>query len=303
MIIEVHSVSFIFRLLILFIDLLMSSSYEGRKACELSQILSQSPSRSSASILATARCASLIGLWENGNGDGTMSTLVSVLRFRSNQVRSIKKIQTNISLSDQAPTKEVSFVDSNGPWRGCVKGNSALSWSRQCPKSLHTSNPFQHCGKPPLLLCLACFKRVARLATLVHSLEADKADWGWNWLVNLAVQVGAPWQKQLPVAKGTGSRKPRHAVRNKTKKTRSIAAKCRKMKCTESHRTSWHRFALLRCILCLWQGICGIDHQSAWRPSSRPFCEERREADVEHPGCMNDRVDEMHLDVMKQETS
>ena len=68
-------------------------------ACELSQILSQSPSRSSASILATARCASLIGLWENGDGDGTMSTLVSVLRFRSNQVRSIKKIQTNISLS------------------------------------------------------------------------------------------------------------------------------------------------------------------------------------------------------------
>ena len=60
-------------------------------ACELSQILSQSPSRSSASILATARCASLIGLWENGNGDGTMSTLVSVLHFRSNQVRSIKK--------------------------------------------------------------------------------------------------------------------------------------------------------------------------------------------------------------------
>ena len=174
-----------------------------------------------------------------------------------------------------------------------------------CALSLCTyqiiSNPFQHCGKPPLLLCLACFKSVARLATLVHSLEADKADWGWNWLVNLAVQVGAPWQKQLPVAKGRGSRKLMHAVRNKTKKARSIAAKCRKMKCNESHRTSWHRFALLRCILCLWQGICGIDHQSALRPSSRPFCEERHEADVEHPGCMKDRVDEMHLDVMKQE--
>lgn len=66
MIIEVHSVSFIFRLLILFIDLLMSSSYEGRKACGLRVVSDPQPVTVTKLSVDLGHCSLCFSDWPLG---------------------------------------------------------------------------------------------------------------------------------------------------------------------------------------------------------------------------------------------